>query len=119
MAFDIDGARQAGVTDRQIIDALLPRHDFDLDGARKAGVTDADIASALVQAENGGYQSPAAAEKERESPGFLKSVKGGLYDVKQTAEGMGALVGGAVEKYTPFEDLGRETKEYWLRKHQE
>lgn len=46
--YDIEGARQAGVSDADIAASLAPKLNYDLEGARKAGVPDAEIASALA-----------------------------------------------------------------------
>jgi len=52
MAYDLEAARNAGVQDADIAEALSKKLRYDLTGARKAGVPDADIVSALVQREN-------------------------------------------------------------------
>lgn len=48
MSFDVDGARQAGYSDKDIAEYLAPRRNFNIGGAREAGYSDADIVSYLM-----------------------------------------------------------------------
>jgi hypothetical protein len=48
MAFDLEGARQAGYSDAEIASFLAPQKDFDLAGAKKAGYSDAEIVDHLA-----------------------------------------------------------------------
>ena len=50
MAFDIEGAKQAGYNDTEIADHLAKQSKFDLAGARKAGYNDAEILQHLTGA---------------------------------------------------------------------
>jgi len=43
MAFDIEGARQGGYSDSEIVDYLAPKSNFDVLGARQGGYSDAEI----------------------------------------------------------------------------
>lgn len=54
MAYDYAAARQAGVSDSDIIAALADRHNYDLKAARKSRVADSDILGALLERENSG-----------------------------------------------------------------
>ena len=54
MAYDYAAARQAGVSDSDIITALADRHNYDLKAARKSRVADGDILGALLERENSG-----------------------------------------------------------------
>ena len=47
MSFDYAGARQAGASDREIIDFLSGDIDFDVQGALSAGATESEIAAFL------------------------------------------------------------------------
>ena len=48
MAFDIEGAKQAGYNDAEITDHLAKQSNFDLAGAKKAGYNDAEILQHLT-----------------------------------------------------------------------
>jgi len=48
MAFDIEGAKQAGYNDAEIADHLAKQSNFDLAGAKKAGYNDAEILQHLT-----------------------------------------------------------------------
>jgi hypothetical protein len=48
MAFDVDGAKQAGYSDAEIADHLAGTSKFDAEGARKAGYSDQEIISRLA-----------------------------------------------------------------------
>ena len=61
MAYKYDAAREAGVTDVEIIDHLSDKHKYNLTGARKAGVPDSDILKELL----GRDDKPAAAAKPK------------------------------------------------------
>lgn len=62
MAFDIIGARQAGYTDGDIINALAGKMGFDVNGAQKAGFDDNAILSTLLSKEGVGTDKQAPAE---------------------------------------------------------
>jgi hypothetical protein len=61
MSFDVDGARQAGYSDKDIAEYLAPRRNFNIGGAREAGYSDADIVSYLMS-------RPAPAGREAVAP---------------------------------------------------
>lgn len=49
MAFDVEGARQAGYSDAEIVDHLAAETKFDAAGARKAGYTDTQLLEHLAK----------------------------------------------------------------------
>ena len=61
MSFDVDGARRAGYSDKDIAEYLAPRRNFNIGGAREAGYSDADIVSYLMS-------RPAPAGREAVAP---------------------------------------------------
>jgi len=61
MSFDVDGARRAGYSDKDIAEYLAPRRNFNIVGAREAGYSDADIVSYLMS-------RPAPAGRETVAP---------------------------------------------------
>lgn len=59
MAYNLEAARAAGVSDNDIAAVLAPKHNYNLEGAISAGVPMADIVNTLVKQEN--TRAPAAA----------------------------------------------------------
>jgi hypothetical protein len=69
MPFDVQGARSAGYSDKEIADHLAKDSAFDLSGARKAGYSDSEIIGHLS---GGTPAAPAAAEQP--SSGILDTL---------------------------------------------
>ena len=63
--FDIQGAKKAGHSDKDIADYLAQKHQYDVTGARGAGHSDRDIVEYLMQKE----ASPDLGESLPEGPG--------------------------------------------------
>ena len=78
MTFDIEGARRAGYSDREIADHLAGERGFNVAGAREAGYSDADLVRYL-----GAMPAPASAQPGPAPSGF--------------AMGMGDLVHGGAQ----------------------
>lgn len=69
--YDLEGARQAGVSDADIAASLAPKLNYDLDGARKAGVPDKDIVDALASKFNSTAGGAAVGNPNIEKKGRL------------------------------------------------
>jgi len=48
MAYDVEGARKAGLSDAEINNYLASKYKYNLAGAREAGVPDAEILTHLL-----------------------------------------------------------------------
>lgn len=66
MAFDIEGARREGYSDREIADHLAKGRKFDIEGARKEGYSDGDIIGHLSKSR------PAPQPKAAEKPNIFR-----------------------------------------------
>ena len=84
MAFDIEGARQAGYSDAEIANHLAQSSKFDAEGARKSGYTDAEIISHL------------GTQTKKEEPSLLKKFVSGAASVGDIVAGAPAFAVGAV-----------------------
>ena len=73
MAYDIEGARAAGLSDTQINDYLASKYNYNLPGARKAGVGEEEILSHLIA-----KQTPKPAPVEKSDTGTTTADVGKL-----------------------------------------
>ena len=64
MPYDIEGARNAGLSDAEINDYLASKYKYNLAGAREAGVPDTEILNHLVKKAN----TPKVEEPKKEAP---------------------------------------------------
>lgn len=97
MPFDVQGARKAGYSNREIADYLSSQKKFDTAGARKAGYSDEDIISHLAtyepkKAET--YTGPTTFETKvakdvKEEPSIVDRVSGAL---KELVSGPGSVM---------------------------
>ena len=83
MPFDVQGARKAGYSNREIADYLASQKKFDTTGARKAGYSDEDIISHLATYEPKkaeAYTGPTTFEAKvaKEEPGIVDRVTGAI-----------------------------------------
>lgn len=96
--YDLEGARQAGVSDADIASALAPKLNYDLEGARKAGVPEKDIAEALTSKFNSTAGGAATGNPSIMRQGAKALRSGGgvepLLDIG-AATGIGAGLGAA------------------------
>lgn len=81
MAFDIQGARKEGYSDREIADYLASQKKFDVTGARKEGYRDDEIISHLLSFEP-------KREKPKE-PGLIDRATGAI---KELVSGPGSVM---------------------------
>lgn len=103
MAYDIEGARKAGVPDAEIASALAPKLNYDIDAARKAGVPDKEIADALAKRFNSA-QAPAPKTRTQIILDAMKpSIGEANKIVEKAAYDAGGKVVDVVSPYVPPE----------------
>ena len=94
--YDLEGARQAGVSDADIAASLAPKLNYDLAGARNAGVPDKEIADALAGKFNSTAGGAAVGNPNIEKQGRL-GMRSGPFDMSGLATiGEAGAVGGAL-----------------------
>lgn len=89
MAFDINGAKEAGYSDAEIVGFLAPEKKFDVKAARESGYNDSEILSFLSEGEK---------QKPKEKEGALRQAadvpvgvaKGAVQGVRMIADAFGA-----------------------------
>lgn len=74
MAFDVQGARDAGYTDAEIAAHLAKSSKFDVDGARKAGYSDAEIVSHLTTPKEKGSGSAVVDAGNAVGTGYMRGL---------------------------------------------
>lgn len=87
MAFDIEGARKAGYSEKEIADHLAKQNRFDAEGARKSGYSDADIVGHLSKLPG---RKRSAME---EVTGAMANVQRGLGVGDEAAAAFGVVTG--------------------------
>lgn len=97
MAFDVDGAKQAGYSDAEIADHLAAENKFDAAGARKSGYSDAEIIAHFVGDNTqpaGVAQAPerASVEPEQSGGGALQAVGNLVAGAVRGAGSIGATI---------------------------
>jgi hypothetical protein len=105
MPFDVQGARKAGYSNREIADYLASQKKFDTTGARKAGYSDEDIISHLATYEpkkTEAYTGPTTFEAKLtkdakdEEPGIVDRVtsarRGQIQAIKDLFNGPGSVM---------------------------
>lgn len=101
MAFDLEGARQAGYTDAEIADYLAPTVNFDISAARQAGYADSEILKRL--------------ETEIDPGVFRAAGRGLAHGTLRLAEDVGTglkFVGNRLDSKGMVE-LGESVEQYW------
>ena len=68
MAFDVEGAKQAGYSDAEINSYLAKESNFDLRGARRAGYKDDEILKHLISAAPPKQKEPPPVEPSKIEP---------------------------------------------------
>lgn len=105
--FDLNAARQAGASDREIADYLASQAGFDIAGARKAGAADADIVGHL------------AAPIDLKQGDFSRGFGEAMGQVKPLAQGLVGLAGATGEQVFGEGGLSTAAKNYGLKNAQE
>lgn len=106
MPYDIEAAREAGVSDAEIAASLSKRLSYDLEGAKRAGLSDRQITDALVRRYNwstrgqneqtiGQEESVGVGKVLRENAPLIGSVVGGIVGTASPVPG-GAFAGSTV-----------------------
>ncbi len=112
MSFDVAGARQAGYSDREIVEHLSPKRDFDVDGAVSAGYSFSEIADHMAG------MAPDETTLLGSVGEAIKRVPGGLArGITSTFTGAGQLIPGLdddmlVDTQRDIDQYIRETLNY-------
>jgi hypothetical protein len=112
MSFDVAGARQAGYSDREIVEHLSSKRDFDVDGAVGAGYSFAEIADHMAG------MAPDETTLLGSVGEAIKRVPGGLArGITSTFTGAGQLIPGLdddmlVDTQRDIDQYIRETLNY-------
>lgn len=109
MAFDVEGAKQAGYSDAEINSYLAKESNFDLRGARRAGYKDAEILKHLISvAPSKQKEPPPTVEPPKTGPtvlpesdtssDFMRGIKNYLPQLQELGGAAEALTGVAASK---------------------
>ena len=86
MPYDVQAARQAGLSDGEIASALAAHVNYDLEGAKKAGVPDQEITNALVKKYNESFPLSGPQQGQQPRMGGMRPTPTMLERAGQVAE---------------------------------
>lgn len=82
MPYDLQAAREAGISDGEIVNALAQKLNYDVEGAMRAGVSEGEIADVLTQR----YNSSAPAQPAANAAGSAPKSDVSIFSAPRTSE---------------------------------